>query len=431
MPIGSLAGCIATAPSCLAGKAASAAAGAAGGSILGTISSAFSKAEGETLKFLMSAWVNIPTPQLSSSTGTVGFLQSSLSWYVAAAAVLGLLVAAGRLAIERKPDAAKEAATGMLTTLLTIGAGVATISLLSSAGDAFSSWIIGQAANGGTAASALSQLGSFAGLAAAGPGLIIVLAIIAIVGMLVQLAMILIRSALLVVLVGIWPLAASASMTEMGRQWFKKITAWIIAFLLFKPAAAIVYAAAIKMTVSSTGALGSIEGVILIILASLTLPALMKFIVPAVSAVGSMGAGEVVGAGIAAATGAAMVIGTAGIGAAAAGGAAMAGGAAGGSAGGAAGGAAGGGAGGAAPSSGGSGSALPDSASGAGGDAPEGPPTGAGPPSGGSSSSSGGGPSGSQLSRGVATSQLVGALRSGGGASHVVEGDTASGSGAP
>jgi len=427
MPIGSVAGCIATAPSCLAGKAASAAAGAAGGSILGTISSAFSKAEGETLKFLMSAWVNIPTPQLSSSTGTVGFLQSSLSWYVAAAAVLGLLVAAGRLAIERKPDAAKEAATGMLTTLLTIGAGVATISLLSSAGDAFSSWIIGQAANGGTAANALSQLGSFAGLAAAGPGLIIVLAIIAIVGMLVQLAMILIRSALLVVLVGIWPLAASASMTEMGRQWFKKITAWIIAFLLFKPAAAIVYAAAIKMTVSSTGALGSIEGVILIILASLTLPALMKFIVPAVSAVGSMGAGEVVGAGIAAATGAAMVIGTAGIGAAAAGGAAMAGGAAGG----AAGGVAGGGTGGAAPSSGGSGSASPDSVSGAGGDPPEGPPAGAGPPSGGSSSSSGGGPSGSQLSRGVATSQLVGALRSGGGASHVVEGDTTSGSGAP
>ena len=427
MPIGSVAGCIATAPSCLAGKAASAAAGAAGGSILGTISSAFSKAEGETLKFLMSAWVNIPTPQLSSSTGTVGFLQSSLSWYVAAAAVLGLLVAAGRLAIERKPDAAKEAATGMLTTLLTIGAGVATISLLSSAGDAFSSWIIGQAANGGTAASALSQLGSFAGLAAAGPGLIIVLAIIAIVGMLVQLAMILIRSALLVVLVGIWPLAASASMTEMGRQWFKKITAWIIAFLLFKPAAAIVYAAAIKMTVSSTGALGSIEGVILIILASLTLPALMKFIVPAVSAVGSMGAGEVVGAGIAAATGAAMVIGTAGIGAAAAGGAAMAGGAAGG----AAGGVAGGGTGGAAPSSGGSGSASPDSVSGAGGDPPEGPPAGAGPPSGGSSSSSGGGPSGSQLSRGVATSQLVGALRSGGGASHMVEEDTTSGSGAP
>ena len=230
----------------------------------------------------------------------------------------------------------------MLTTLLTIGAGVATISLLSAAGDAFSTWILDQAATtGSTPTQALAQLGSFAALqATAGPGLIILLSVLAIIGMVVQLAMVLIRSALLVVLVGVWPLAAASSMTEMGRQWYKKITGWLVAFLLFKPAAAIVYAAAIKMTLSSDSELASIEGIVLIILASLTLPALMKFVVPAVSSVGSMGAGEVLGAGIAAATGAAMVIGTAGVGAAAAGGAA-AGSAGGGAAAGAAGGAAG------------------------------------------------------------------------------------------
>ena len=288
--------------------AAGTAAGAVGGGILDSIASEFSSAEGEMLKLLLSAWVNVPTPNLSSTSGTVGFLQSSLSWYVAAAAVLGLLVAAGRLAIERKPDAAKDAATGMLTTLLTIGAGVATISLLSAAGDAFSTWILDQAAGSATPTQALTQLGSFAGLmATGGAGLIILLSVLAIIGMVVQLAMVLIRSVLLVVLVGVWPLAAASSMTEMGRQWYKKITGWMIAFLLFKPAAAIVYAAAIKMTLSSDSVLASIEGIILIILASLTLPALMKFIVPAVSSVGSMGAGEVLGAGIAAATGAAMV----------------------------------------------------------------------------------------------------------------------------
>ena len=140
--------CSVAGPICsVVGDATGAAAGAVGGGILNSIASAFSSAEGEMLKLLLSAWVNVPSPDLSSS-GTVGFLQSSLSWYVAAAAVLGLLVAAGRLAIERKPDAAKEAATGMLTTLLTIGAGVATISLLSVAGDAFSTWILDQAATG-------------------------------------------------------------------------------------------------------------------------------------------------------------------------------------------------------------------------------------------------------------------------------------------
>ncbi|MGP8063576.1 MAG: hypothetical protein ACLP5O_13640 [Acidimicrobiales bacterium] len=437
--------CVVAGPICSVGQgAASAATGAVSGGILNSIASDFSSAEGEMLKLLLSAWVNVPSPSLSSTSGTVGFLQSSLSWYVAAAAVLGLLVAAGRLTVERKPDAAKEAATGMLTTLLTIGAGVATISLLSAAGDAFSTWILDQAAGSATPTQALTQLGSFAGLVAtAGPGLIILLSVLAIIGMVVQLAMVLIRSVLLVVLVGVWPLAAASSMTEMGRQWYKKITGWMIAFLLFKPAAAIVYAAAIKMTLTADSELSSIEGIILIILASLTLPALMKFIVPAVSSVGSMGAGEVLGAGIAAATGAAMVIGTAGVGAAAAGAGAMAGSAAGGAGGG---GAAGGGAGGAvsggsaSPGGSSSGAGSPDggssdiassgggSAGGASagdGAAPGGAPSGAG--SAPASPSSSPGSSGSGVSRGVGLSHLVGTMRGGTGASQVIEGEPAAG----
>jgi type IV secretion system protein TrbL len=418
--------CVVAGPICSVGQgAASAATGAVSGGILNSIASDFSSAEGEMLKLLLSAWVNVPSPSLSSTSGTVGFLQSSLSWYVAVAAVLGLLVAAGRLAIERKPDAAKEAATGMLTTLLTIGAGVATISLLSAAGDAFSTWILDQAAGSATPTQALTQLGSFAGLVAtAGPGLIILLSVLAIIGMVVQLAMVLIRSVLLVVLVGVWPLAAASSMTEMGRQWYKKITGWMIAFLLFKPAAAIVYAAAIKMTLTADSELSSIEGIILIILASLTLPALMKFIVPAVSSVGSMGAGEVLGAGIAAATGAAMVIGTAGVGAAAAGAGAMAGSAAGGATGGAGAAASGGGM---SPGGGSEGSSPMVGGSAGGGAPPDGAPSGAGSAS--ASPSSSPGSSGSGASRGVGLSHLVGTMRGGGGSSQVIEGEPAAGAG--
>jgi hypothetical protein len=415
--------CSIAGPICSAGQGAvNAAAGAVSGGILNSIASEFSAAEGEMLRLLLSAWVNVPSPSLSSTSGTVGFLQSRLSWYVAAAAVFGLLVAAGRLAIERKPDAAKEAATGMLTTLLTIGAGVATISLLCAAGDAFSTWILDQAAGSATPTQALNQLGSFAGLmASAGPGLIILLSILAIIGMVVQLAMVLIRSVLLVVLVGVWPLAAASSMTAMGRQWYKKITGWMIAFLLFKPAAAIVYAAAIKMTLDANSELASIEGIILIILASLTLPALMKFIVPAVSSVGSMGAGEVLGAGIAAATGAAMVVGTAGIGAAAVGAGAMAGSAASGAAGGGTGGAVAGGGVSRGGDSSGSGSAgdgaVPDGAPSGAGSAPASPP-------------SSPGSSGSGVSRGVGLSHLVGAMRGGDDVSQVIEGEPAAGAAA-
>jgi type IV secretion system protein TrbL len=248
--------------------------------------------------------------------------------------------------------------------------------------------------------------------------------------MVVQLAMVLIRSVLLVVLVGVWPLAAASSMTEMGRQWYKKITGWMIGFLLFKPAAAIVYAAAIKMTLSSDSVLASIEGIILIILASLTLPALMKFIVPAVSSVGSMGAGEVLGAGIAAATGAAMVIGTAGIGAAAAGAGAKAGAAAPGVVGGAVGGSMGGAPGGDVPPGGDPGGGGPGSGGPGNGGSPGGGASGGTRP--GDSSAVTPGPSsaspgGSAVSRGVGLTHAVGAMRGRGGAGKVIEGETAAG----
>jgi hypothetical protein len=199
----------------------------------------------------------------------------------------------------------------------------------------------------------------------------------------------------------------------------------MIGFLLFKPAAAIVYAAAIKMTLSSDSVLASIEGIILIILASLTLPALMKFIVPAVSSVGSMGAGEVLGAGIAAATGAAMVIGTAGIGAAAAGADAMAGSAAPGAVGGAVGGSMGGAPGGDVPPGGEPGGGGPSDGGSPGGGAPGSAPPGANAAP--TSSPSSAAPGGSGISRGVGLTHAVGAMRGRGGADKAIEGETAAG----
>ena len=56
-----------------------------------------------------------------------------------------------------------------------------------------------------------------------------------------------VRGGMLVLLVGTLPLIAAFSNTEMGLQWFRKATAWLIAFALYKPAAAIVYAVAFKL----------------------------------------------------------------------------------------------------------------------------------------------------------------------------------------
>ena len=111
-----------------------------------------------------------------------------------------------------------------------------------------------------------------------------------------------VRSGMLVILAGILPTTAAFTNTEMGRQWFQKAVGWTIAFILYKPAAAIVYSVAFLLMGHNSGKdglIGSITGFTLMIVALFALPALMRFVTPMVGAVasgGGAGAGAAVGA---------------------------------------------------------------------------------------------------------------------------------------
>jgi hypothetical protein len=106
----------------------------------------------------------------------------------------------------------------------------------------------------------------------------------------------------LVILAGILPTTAAFTNTEMGRQWFQKAVGWTIAFILYKPAAAIVYSVAFLLMGNNSGQdalIGSITGFTLMVVALFALPALMRFVTPMVGAVasgGGTGAGAAVGA---------------------------------------------------------------------------------------------------------------------------------------
>ena len=142
-----------------------------------------------------------------------------------------------------------------------------------------------------------------------GPGLaifIIVVGIIAILISVIQIGLLIIRSAMAIILVGTLPMAYSATNTQWGKQWSQKHTSWLIAFIAYKPVASLIYAAAFKIfgTFGSTnGDLGQrivyfCSGIVLMVASLLALPAMMRLIVPAVgaaSAGGSMFAGAVVG----------------------------------------------------------------------------------------------------------------------------------------
>lgn len=247
-------------------------------------------------------WLKVDTPTLSESSGPVSFLFSHTLALTQWLAVLSLLLAAGHMAWSRRAEPARQAMAGLLRLTIVSSAGVAVIQLLTRAGDEFSVWLVNRSlgCDGGGAATdkcvkafsdrlaemtALSDLDQIA--------VTLIIALLLMLSGFVQLISLIVRQAMLFILVGTLPLAAAASGTERGMAWWKKSLGWILAFVAFKPAAAIAYAAGFSQfsTSSDKDLMAQLYGVTLLLLAALTLPALLRFIAPVVEEAGSAGLG--------------------------------------------------------------------------------------------------------------------------------------------
>jgi type IV secretion system protein TrbL len=125
-----------------------------------------------------------------------------------------------------------------------------------------------------------------------GPGLAIVAGIFGVIATLLQWVIMIVRATVLPLLVAIWPVAAAAAMIRGAEQSFSKVTMWLVAFLLYKPIAAIIYAFAWKLKSGGDGIGGVINGMLLLVLAVAALPALMKLLSPATAAMGSAAGGS-------------------------------------------------------------------------------------------------------------------------------------------
>ena len=298
------------------------------------------------LKTLGTFWLKIPSPSLSvspgsgtgggSSTGPLGVLQSNLAFFTLLAAVAGLVICAAKMAITARGEHGAEGLKMLARLVGVAGAGAAAVSLVVASGDAFAPWIIEQATGAPFEQSAPNLIASGA-LTEMTALLAILVAVFALFGSLAQVLFMILRGGMLVVLVAVWPLAASLSSTEQGLGWYKKINAYLIAFVLFKPVAAIVYSAGFLLlkdpsattsndpTVDAT--IATLQGLALLTVAALALPALLRFVSPLTSA----GSGSMSGAAALAGTvaaGAAVVTMGAGAGAMGASGSAGASGAA-------------------------------------------------------------------------------------------------------
>lgn len=264
---------------------------------------------GNLAKGLGSFWVNTPSIPLTGKDNAVYFIRESTSWYVAALLVVSILIAAGQMMWTRKGQPLTDLLASLLKFVIMNAASVTGVTILLRSGDEFSTWIINRSTDEGFEKALSSLIGPEAFSSGITVGIAIfaiVMGIIAIIVSVIQIGLLIVRSAMALILVGTLPLAFSATNTSWGKQWSQKHVSWLVAFILYKPVASLVYAAAFKVF----GSVGKIDGddgqrmmyfisgLVLMIAALFALPAMMRLIVPAVGAAsgaGAMFAGAAVG----------------------------------------------------------------------------------------------------------------------------------------
>ncbi|GAB2919433.1 hypothetical protein [Streptomyces heilongjiangensis] len=247
---------------------------------------AIGNATAEVLKSLNGVWLRVGSAAGSSSA--IEDINAETEWLVAYVAVASLLVAAFKMAMDRRGEPLRPVIRGMLRVLLVATAGTWIFQRLATASDNFASYVYERSELGDRASTILGVVTLRV------PGLILVLGLVVMLAAIVQIVLMYVRIGVLILLLGTLPLAASASMTGWGENWWRKHLGWLIAWLLYKPAAALVIYSATAMTKDSAGLDANIAGLGMLVLAVFALPALLKLVVPATAALGSASGGGMV-----------------------------------------------------------------------------------------------------------------------------------------
>jgi hypothetical protein len=241
-------------------------------------------------------FVAVPPQTVSDNAGDPAYyLQSHTGWLVTYAAVFGLLVAAGRTAWTRRGEAVQQAFSGLVTLVLTVSATVAVVNLAVSAGDQYANWILSGNTNVTLNANAVGNATVDGVKLSLGNPMMLIIGFFGDVSVLAQIVLLMVRGAVLVVLVALIPIAAAASITGGGRAWYRRILGWLVAFVLYKPVVASIYAVGLSSARGSQAS-DQLEGLFIIILAVLALPALLRLATPMVAAVGGARSSSLSGA---------------------------------------------------------------------------------------------------------------------------------------
>ncbi|WP_270451690.1 type IV secretion system protein [Kocuria marina] len=249
----------------------------------------------------------IPARAMNLS-GSVGFIQDQTFYLTLAVAALSVMIAGARMAWSQRAEPARELLKGLLTLAVVTASGVTILNVLIRGTDALAVQIIDSAIGDDFQTDVLKLL-ALDNMASSGTSpvwlggnviLIIVGGVVAIIVNLIQLMLMVLRTGMLFLMAGILPLSAAFLNTETGKNFFQKVLAWTLAFAFYKPAAALIYGLAIKMSTTGVwegdgGLIQFAAGLMMIIASVFALPVLIGFLSPVLGSMSSNGGGGALG----------------------------------------------------------------------------------------------------------------------------------------
>jgi hypothetical protein len=231
---GGLAGVGTLDPGGMLGGAAGAAAGGAAGSLLagmlGSLADGFFNMWWLTQAKVLTMWVNSPTPSPADLLAP-GATRSWVAWLTQFALITSLLIAAGRTVLTRDGRSLADVGRTVVLTLLVSALAVGVAGALVRTGDAIANALLTASLIEGLRSDPQPWAAAAASLG--GPPGMVLLGIVGFLVSIVQFFLLLARNAILPVVIVLLPLGAATGGSQLGRAWFSRLAAWLLALALY------------------------------------------------------------------------------------------------------------------------------------------------------------------------------------------------------
>lgn len=240
---------------------------------------------GEIIGYAMTWWVQTDT--VNPDSEAVRIAQSYTTPVVLLVLMASVLAQSIRIVVQRKMTPLLDLGVGIVRYVVVTTMGLMLLGAAVMAGDALSQWMLEHAVQR-FAESMKNVLGLHA---ISNPfGLLTVAGIALLLGA-IQWLLGFFRQAAILVLAALLPLAAAGSLSQSGKGWLTKMLPWLLALIAYKPMAAMVYVIGFSFLGSGRDLSTAMTGIMVLVLALIAMPAMLRFFSWAGVSVGGGGGG--------------------------------------------------------------------------------------------------------------------------------------------